>query len=253
MELVLRAYDHDAVQRAESLPVQELLTVLERGGLRDAGKARVGLSAQEDIYARETVVSRLEGLVQEGYSEQSLAGLRAAEPPDTFPRRLHGAVIDAEEAVALREDLVRYLTYGLWRAPEETIAHALAVLTGQPDSAFLLGSPGATSGLQEVLNVVQDDAAFAERYSARVRAALGQAGNVRDDAALQRELTSYQQLLGPVSRLLHAAHQTGLRVIAYQDEPGGDGLTRFLAQDMEASTASDLPRVHGNGRVGGPE
>src|SRR5579859_6101124 len=140
MNLVLRAYDHESVLRAETLPVQRLWTLLESGGMRDAAKERAGLTAQADVWARETVVSRLEALVQEGYGDLYLARLRGAEPPDLQTlRRPHWPPIRAQEAVDLREDLVRYLTYGLWQAPEESVAHALGALTNQPDISFLLG------------------------------------------------------------------------------------------------------------------
>src|SRR5438874_298835 len=36
VELALRAYDHQALHRAERLPVRRLWTLLESGGLRDA-------------------------------------------------------------------------------------------------------------------------------------------------------------------------------------------------------------------------
>jgi len=59
MDLVLRAYDAAAVARAETIPVELLLVALRRGALRVADKRRVGLDADEDIYARETIAERL--------------------------------------------------------------------------------------------------------------------------------------------------------------------------------------------------
>ena len=230
MDLVLRAYDQTTVTRAESLPVERLRMLLESGGLRDAVKTRPGVETPPDVYARETVVERLEALMQEGYGSQSLVRLRGGEPPDLATlRRPHWPPIDPDEAVDLHEDVVRYLTYGLWHAPEEVVAHALAMLTGQSDALYLLGGADATAGLQEVLDAVQDDAVFASRFEHAVRSALGDRA---DDATVRRELIALQQLLGPVSRLLRGAHDAGLRVIAYQDPPEHDGLTRFLATEL---------------------
>ncbi len=244
MDLVLRAYDHETVLRAESLPVERLWTLLGSGGIRDAAKAGVGLTVQPDVFARETVVSRLEALIQEGYGPESLARLRGAEPTDLATLRRHNwPAITAEEAVALREDLVRYLTYGLWRAPELTIARALAVLTGRDDAAFLLGSAEATAALHDVLDAVADDDAFAARYSAAVRASLPRT----DEATLRQELARLQQLLGPANRLMRDVHRFALRVIAYQDDQGGDGLTRFLTEEPPEAVESRQPPPHPNG------
>jgi hypothetical protein len=113
------------------------------------------------------------------------------------------------------------------------VAHALGVLTGRNDTTFLVGGAAATAGIQEVLDAVDDERVFAVRYSGAVRAALLRAGSSADGAAIERELAHFGQLLGPVRRLLRGAHAAGLRVIAYQDGPSGDGLTRFLKADME--------------------
>jgi hypothetical protein len=235
MELVLRAYDHAEILRAESMPVERLWAVLERGGLRDRAKVRVGLEVEPDLWARETVVSRLEALMQEGYGDESLARLRGATPVELAQlRRRHWPPIDHEEAVALREDLVRYLTYGLWQAPEEAVARALAVLTEQPDATFLLSNPDVTAGLRAVLDTIDDDRRFAEQFGAAVARALTAQGKPQDAGAVRDELQRLQILLGPAARLLRAAHDVGLRVIAYQDEPGGMGLNAFLAGDLEA-------------------
>ena len=148
MEVVLRAYDHETVERAEDMPIQSLWTVLAAGGLRDSGKVRAGLHAQVDVYARETIIARLEALIQEGYRDASLRTLRGGAPLDlTTLRKKHWPAISEQEAVDLREDLVRYETFGLWRAPEEIVARALGELTGRPDVVFLLGSNTARSGL----------------------------------------------------------------------------------------------------------
>ena len=248
MDLVLRAFDQQAVARAETLPVRQLWTVLETGGMRDKAKVRVGLGAQEDPYARETVVARLESLVQEGYGEESLSRLRGGDPIDLAAlRRAHWPPIDAEEAVDLHEDLVRYLTYGLWSAPEEAVAHALALLTGRPDATFLLGNPEATEGLQEILATIGDDARFAERYGSAVRADLAKRGTATDDAVLD-ELSAVQILLGPAARLLQGARDAGLRTIVYQQQPGSDGLTAAVAPDLrpdEQSTPGRRPQAPG--------
>ena len=238
MDLVLRAFDQQAVARAETLPVRQLWTVLETGGMRDKAKVRAGLRAAEDPYARETIVARLESLLQEGYGEESLSRLRGSEPVDLATlRRAHWPPIDAEEAVELHEDLVRYLTYGLWSAPEEAVAHALAVLTGQSDAAFLLGNPEAAGGLQEILDTIGDDARFAERYGPAVRADLARRGTATDDA-VQAELSALQLLLGPAARLLQGAREVGLRTVVYQQQPGSDGLTAVLAPDLRPGGAS---------------
>ena len=52
------------------------------------------------------------------------------------------------------------------------------------------------------------------------------------------------QFLAPVARLLHGAHETGLRVIAYQDQPGGDGLTRFLAGEYAGPAPEQMEVRH---------
>jgi hypothetical protein len=262
MELVLRAYDNLAVRRAESLPVRQLWTLLESGGLWDVSKVRAGLDEKPDVYARETIVARLESLVQEGYGEASLRHLRGGEPPDLATlRRRHWPAIDEVEAVQLREDFVRYLTYGLWQAPEELVAHALGVLTGKSDTTFLVGGIRATEGLQGVLDVVEDEHAFAAKFGGAVQAALARAGSVSDGDAVERELVNFGQLLGPLRRLLRGAHDAGLSVIAYQDEPGGEGLARYLESEMEPAHARPEPRPgdalpadggaeHSNGRAG---
>lgn len=233
MDLVLRAFDQQAVMRAEKLPVRQLWTVLETGGMRDKAKVRAGLDAPEDPYARETVVARLESLIQEGYGEESLTRLRGGDPIDLAAlRRAHWPAIDAVEAVELHEDLVRYLTYGIWSAPEEGVAHALAVLTGQSDAAFLLGNPEAAGGLQEILDTIGDDARFAERYGAAVHADLARRSKATDDA-VHAELSALQRLLGPAARLLQGAREVGLRTVVYQQQPGSDGLTAVLAQELQ--------------------
>jgi hypothetical protein len=238
VELVLRAYDHQALHRAEQLPVRRLWTLLESGGLRDAAKARVGLSADLDVFARETVAARMEALVQEGYGEESIHHLRGGKPPDLATlRRAYWPALGAEEALELREDLVRYFTYGSWRAPEQVVARALSMLTGQSDVTFLVGGGIATAGLQAVLDTADDQDAFASRYGAVVRAALSHNGVRADDDAVNSEISRLGQLFGPVSRLLRDARDVDLRVIAYQDVPGGDGLTRFLQAEMHADGA----------------
>jgi hypothetical protein len=216
------------------MPIQRLWSVLTTGGLRDSGKVRAGLHASVDVYARETIIARLEALIQEGYSDTNLRALRGGMPPDLVTlRKKHWPAISEQEAVDLREDLVRYETFGLWRAPEEIVARALGVLTGRPDAVFLLGSDVARSSLLSVLEVVEDEHAFSERFAPAVRAFLSSGGRRPSDRAVQDELANFGQLLGPVARLLRGAHETGLRVIAYQDQPGGDGLTRFLAGELQ--------------------
>ncbi len=254
MDLVLRAYDSATVARAEAMPVEQLLTALRRGALRATDKRRAGLEADEDIYARETIVERIEGLIQVDMGERSLASLSVTPAEGPGPIPLHGAVIDADEAIALREDLVRNLTYGLWRAPEEVVSHILGVVVGQADPTRLLGDPTAFEDLQSVLDIAQDDEAFAARFGEAIRADLARAKRPADKVAVQQELTGFGQVLGPIARLLHAAHAVGLRVIAYLDEPGADGLTHFLAQDQLEPAAEPLPiprmNANGHGRPG---
>ncbi len=249
MDLVLRAYDADAVARAETVPVELLLVALRRGALREADKRRVGLDADEDIYARETIAERLEGLIQENHGAASLKMLAAAPSKEAGPVPLHGAAIDADEALALREDLVRTLTYGLWRAPEAVISHVLSIVTGRPDPAPLLSEPEAFAELESVLAIAQDDEAFAARFGERIRADLARAKKLADAAAVRRELATCGQVLGPIARLLKGARAGNLRVIAYQDEPGRDGLTRFLADDQFTPTEEEptSPPVSANG------
>ena len=91
-----------------------------------------------------------------------------------------------------------------------------------------------------MLEVVEDEHSFGERFSAAVREFLSEGGRRPSDRAVQEELANLGQLLAPVARLLHGAHETGLRVIAYQDEPGGDGLTRFLAGEMHNLTSDQI-------------
>jgi hypothetical protein len=222
--------------------------ILESGGLRDRAKQRAGLSTEPDLWARETVVSRLEALVQEGYGSESLARLRGAAPPDPGLRLRHGPPISPEEAVALREDMVRYLTYGLWRSPEELVARALAVLTEEPAATFMLSNPRATAGLQAVLDTIDDDARFAERFGPTVGRALARQGQPHDQPAERQELQRLQVLLGPAARLLRDAQAVGLRVIAYQDTADGEGLTAFLAQDLDrGEPAPSAHRQNGSG------
>lgn len=241
MEIVLRAYDHEQVLRAESLEVRRLWTLLESGGIRDRAKQRAALDAEEDAWARETIASRLEALEQEGYGERTLAALRGAVPPDLASlRRKHWPPIAHEEAVALREDLVRYLTYGLWQEPEDQVAHALSLLSGKGDAAFLLRDPEAAPEMQEIFALIDDDRRFAERYGPAVR----QAEPGRTDADVQGTLQRLQILLGPAARLIIGARSAGLRVIAYQDDPNGDGLTRFLDNEI---TRTDAEAQRSNG------
>jgi hypothetical protein len=245
MDLVLRAYDQQALLRAESEPVERLWALLEHGGMRDATKAGAGLTAPLDPFARETVASRLESLIQEGYGEASLARLRGGEPLDLATlRRRQWPAISPREAVDLREDLVRYLTYGLWQEPELVIAQALALLTGRPAGDFLQGSSGATEALNEVIEAVWDDAEFTARYATAVRAGLAEQGRPADYAAVRHELSVLEQTFGPASRLLHDSRRLDLRVICYQDGPDGDGLTRFLATEM---TQGDVHPARENG------
>ncbi len=235
MQLVLRAYDAKGVLRAESLPVKRLWTLMEAGGLWDRSKARAGLHEHADVYARETVVARLESLVQEGYGDQSLYYLRGANPPTLATlRRPHWPVIGEDEAIQLREDLVRYLTYGLWQAPEEVVAHAIALLTGRGDAAVLIGGLQGTGELQAVLSTVEDENAFADAYGPTVREGLRQAGVPVDDAALAQELARLVQLLAPVRRLVRGAADAGLAVIVYHEEAKrSDALTRHIAAAMQ--------------------
>ncbi|HEY8283481.1 MAG TPA: hypothetical protein VIJ28_03765 [Chloroflexota bacterium] len=250
MDLVLRAYDHLTVARAEAMPVARLLDALNRGELRSSAKRRVGLNAEEDVFARETVIERLESLIQENRGEKSLASLRSTSAPGPGPGSVHGAPVDAEEAVALREDLVRVLTYGLWRAPESVVSHVLGIVSGRENATFLLGDPDSFAGLAIALEVAQDDEAFAARFGDSVRASLKAARKPADPPAVTRELVACQQVLGPIARLLHGARDVGLRVIAYQDEPGADGLTHFLSHD-QATAPDDGPAAgtSGNGHM----
>jgi hypothetical protein len=252
MDLVLRAYDYMAVTRAETMPVAHLLAALRGGGLRSAEKRRAGLDAEEDVYARETIVERLEGLIQENRGEASLASLRATPPESAAPIPLHGPVIDAEEAIALREDLVRSLTYGLWREREELVTRVLHSVTGRADTTLLLGGAAAFAEVQSVLDIAEDDVALMARFGASVQSALAGAGEPSDDQAVRRQLAVCGQVLGPIARLLRGAHAAALRVIAYRDEPGGDGLTRFLSQDQaeeEEEAPSARAETGGNGHV----
>jgi hypothetical protein len=235
MQLVLRAYDRKAVLKSESLPVKRLWELMESGGLWDRSKVRAGLHESADVYSRETVVARLESLVQEGHGEESLHYLRGADPPTLVTlRRAHWPVISSEEAVQLREDMVRYLTYGLWQAPEDTLAHALALLSGRDDAAVLVSGLESMSELQEILTAVADEHAFAEAYGPIVRQGLGHAGAQVDDATLAQELTRLGQLLAPVQRLLRGAADAGLAVIVYHEElKGGDALTCHIAAAMQ--------------------
>lgn len=248
MDLVLRAYDHQALLRAELEPVERLWTLLEHGGMRDAAKTGAGLTAPLDPFARETVASRLETLIQEGYGEGSLERLRGAEPLDLATlRKRHWPVIRRKEAVDLREDLVRYLTYGLWQAPEMVIAEALALLTARPAATFLQGSAGAREILDEVLDAVADDAAFTDRFATTVRAGLAERGDPADYAAVRHELAALQQMFGPASRLLRDGRRLDLRVICYQDSQEGDGLARFLDAEMARDVAHPRWIEDGNG------
>ncbi len=236
MDLILRAYDHTAVARAEDQPLERLLTLLENAGLRDAAKQGAGLDAPEDPFAREALAARVESLIQEGYGPETLAHLRGDEPPDLATlRRPHWPAIASDEAVALREDLVRYLTYGLWEAPEATVAQALATLTGMPESRFLQGGETVTEALRQVMDAVADDDAFATRFTAPVHAALAARGVPADEASVTHTLASIQLLLGPAGRLLRAARRFNLRVIAYADAPDDAGLTQVMATDLAES------------------
>ncbi|HVA88907.1 MAG TPA: hypothetical protein VNL71_03610 [Chloroflexota bacterium] len=253
MDLVLRAYDHLAVARAETMPVARLLDALNRSELRSPGKRRVGLETEEDIFARETVIERLESLVQENRGEATLVSLRVPPTENPSPIPPQRAAINAEEAVALREDLVRILTYGLWRGPELVVSHVLGIVSGREDTSVLLDDPDSFAELASALEVAQDDEAFAARFGESARASLKAAAKPTDPAAVQRELATCQQVLGPIARLLNGARAVGLRVIAYQDEPGADGLTQFLAHDLAgigADTASSRPmQASGNGHM----
>ena len=234
MQLVLRAYDRKAVLRAESLPVQRLWTLISSGGLWDRSKVRGGLGEPADVFARETIIARLESLVQEGHGDESLHHLRGAEPPTlTTLRRAHWPVIGEAEAVQLREDMVRYLTYGLWQAPEDVLAHVLGLLTGRDDAAVMVSSLGNTSELQEILTDFENKDMFVETYGDTVRQGLRRAGIPDDDEALARELDRAEKLLSPILRLMRGAAAADLAVIEYHDEPRlGDGLTRHLAATM---------------------
>ncbi len=241
MQFVLRAYDRKAVFRAESLPVQQLWTTLSGSGLWDRTKVRVGLREQPDVYARETVVARLESLVQEGHGDQSLHYLRGADPPTLASlRRAHWPVIGEEEAVLLREDMVRYLTYGLWQAPEDVLGHALGLLTGRGDASVMVSSIGSTGELQEILSAVEDRDGFAEAYGPTIQEGLRSAGLPADDATLAQELGRLEEMLAPVQGLLRGAASSGLAVIVYREEPGaGDGLSRHIASAMRDEEAGE--------------
>jgi hypothetical protein len=232
------------VLRAEFLPVQRLWTNMNAGGLWDRSKVRVGLHEQQDVYARETIISRLESLVQEGYGEQSLHTLRGADPPTLATlRRAHWPIIPADEAVQLREDMVRYLTYGLWQAPEEVVAHALGLLTGRGDAAVMVSSLGGTGELQDILSVVENHPRFAEVYGPTVREAMRRAGMPVDDEALAQELNRLEELLTPVQRLIRDAAGVDLAVIVYHEESrGGDGLTRHIAAEMGSEETGEPAR-----------
>jgi hypothetical protein len=248
MDLVLRAYDHHALLRAEAEPVERLWTLLGSGGFRDKAKAGAGLTAPLDPFARETVASRLESLIQEGYGAASLARLRGAEPLDLATlRRRQWPAIPPREAVELREDLVRYLTYGLWQAPELTLAQILALLTARPVGDILQGSAGTVEALEEVIDAVTDDAAFAARFATAVRAGLAEQGRPADYASVRHELAILQQSLGPAGRLLLDARRVDLRVICYQDGPEEDGLSRLLAAEMGQREPRSLPHIGENG------
>jgi hypothetical protein len=254
MELVLRAFDQAAVDRAERLPVNRLWTLLQSGGMRDAATARVGLDAEVDVFARETIAARMESLIQEGHGDESVRRLRGGEPLDLATlRRAHWPALDQEEAVELREDLVRYFTYGIWRAPEGVVARALALLTGQSDTTFLIGGVAATSELQTLFDVVGDEGTFRARYEPAVRMAVKQSGERAEHEAVDREIARLGQLFGPLSRMLHGARETDLRVIAYQDTPGGDGLTRFLTADMRTDDADTLQSFNDVGSAYEPD
>jgi len=144
----------------------------------------------------------------------------------------------------LREDLVRVLTYGLWRAPESVVSHVLGIVSGREDATLLLGDPSSFAELATALEVAQDDERFAARFGESARASLKAARKPADPPAVTRELVACQQVLGPIARLLHGARAEGLRVIAYQDEPGMDGLTLFLSRD---ETIEEDPQLDANG------
>ena len=109
------------------------------------------------------------------------------------------------------------------------MGRTLELLTGSSDPASLADGSTLRDDIRELLDVVVDDAAFAQPFSSVVRAALQRSGSTADDAAVAGELNRAGRLLGPAARLLRAARTAGLRVIAYRDRPSGDGLTRFLS------------------------
>jgi hypothetical protein len=207
---------------------------MNSGGLWDRSKLRDGLGEPADVFARETIVARLESLVQEGHGDESLHHLRGAEPPTlTTLRRAHWPVIGEDEAVQLREDMVRYLTYGLWQAQEDILAQVLGLLTGRDDAAVMVSHLGTTGELQEIVSAVEDKDGFVETYGGNVRQALRRAGMPDDDEALARELDRSEKLFRPLLGLIRGAATAELAVIVYHDEPRlGDGLTHHLAATM---------------------
>ncbi|MGH2410666.1 MAG: hypothetical protein ACRDGS_09895, partial [Chloroflexota bacterium] len=180
--------------------------------------------------------------------EKSLAALRL--PPAAGHGSPQDAAISTEEGWALREDLVRVLTYGLWRAPESVVSHVLGIVSGREDATPLLRYLRSFTELATALEVAQDDEKFAARYGDAALASLKAARKPSDPSAVTRELVACQQVLGPIARLLHGARAEGLRVIAYQDEPGADGLTRFLSRDQKAAQDDGSPAgTSGNGHA----
>lgn len=230
MDLVLRAYDHVQVTRAESLPVERLWSLLDGAGIRHRSWEGGPLQSGPDLWARETVSERLEALMQEGFGRMSLAELWNAE--QSPPRRESWPPISLDEACALHEDLLRYLTYGLWTAPLEKVEDTLAVLNqhpeGQPDDA----DRSEVAKLKSVLDASEDSARFSALFSASTRHALSDGGDSALDAVVTARLDAARALMAPAAALIRAAEAKALRVIAYENARENDGLHRFVAAEF---------------------
>jgi len=230
MELVLRAYDHAQVTRAESLPVERLWSLLDGAGMRNRSLEGGPLQSTADLWARETVSERMAALMQEGFGRQSLADLWNAQSPQQ--RRGSWPPIAREEAFALHEDLIRYLTYGLWSAPLAQVAETLATLTHRPEPTFDPGERSEVDQLKSVLDASEHAAQFAALFGASTRLSLSEDRGGALEAAVTARLDAARVLLAPAAALIRAAEAKALRVIAYDTSSANDGLRRFVAAEL---------------------
>jgi hypothetical protein len=178
------------------------------------------------------VAARLEALMQEGYGDDSLAHLRAPAPVlREGVHRGHWPPIAREEAVALREDLVLYHTYGLWHAPLTGVARALNGRISDTGSDLYQPSEAQGGTWWDALDEVEDQEMFLNRFGPAIRAQ-ATAGDRAVEQQVQTALTEAWALLAPAARLVQAARETGLRVIGYPDGPEQGGLTAVIARDL---------------------